>query len=110
MGPPTIILSAAKALDIWPIVEERKNRAHLYCCGPRGLMQAVRDASGRGVPIIALTDSPLSPLIEHATIAFQIPQGSVQLFRSLAVPMTFAVTFIVGLGRFLESKKARPRG
>ncbi len=33
----------AKALDIWPIVAERKNRAHLYCCGPRGLMQAVRD-------------------------------------------------------------------
>ena len=36
----------AKALDLWPIVEERKNRAHLYCCGPRGLMQAVRDMTG----------------------------------------------------------------
>jgi phthalate 4,5-dioxygenase reductase subunit len=39
-GDPT------KALDIWPVVEERKNRAHLYCCGPRGLMQAVRDMTG----------------------------------------------------------------
>jgi phthalate 4,5-dioxygenase reductase subunit len=36
----------AKSLDLWPIVEERKNREHLYCCGPRGLMQAVRDATG----------------------------------------------------------------
>jgi phthalate 4,5-dioxygenase reductase component len=36
----------AKALDLWPIVEERKNREHLYCCGPRGLMEAVRDATG----------------------------------------------------------------
>jgi len=36
----------ARALDIWPIVEERKNRAHLYCCGPRPLMQAVRDMTG----------------------------------------------------------------
>lgn len=35
-----------KALDIWPIVEERKNRAHLYCCGPRPLMEAVRDMTG----------------------------------------------------------------
>ncbi len=36
----------AKSLDLWPIVEERKNREHLYCCGPRGLMQAVRDTTG----------------------------------------------------------------
>jgi phthalate 4,5-dioxygenase reductase subunit len=36
----------SKSLDLWPIVEERKNREHLYCCGPRGLMEAVRDATG----------------------------------------------------------------
>src|SRR5690349_15962119 len=28
----------AKALDLWPIVE--KPHGHLYCCGPRGLMQS----------------------------------------------------------------------
>ena len=39
-----------KALDLWPIVEERKNRAHIYCCAPRGLMQAVRDATGHWSP------------------------------------------------------------
>ncbi|HWV42921.1 PDR/VanB family oxidoreductase [Pseudorhodoplanes sp.] len=39
-----------KALDLWPIVEERKNREHLYCCGPRGLMEAVRDATGHWSP------------------------------------------------------------
>ena len=36
----------SQSLDLWPIVEERKNREHLYCCGPRGLMQAVRDVTG----------------------------------------------------------------
>jgi phthalate 4,5-dioxygenase reductase component len=36
----------ARSLDLWPIVEERKNREHLYCCGPRPLMQAVRDVTG----------------------------------------------------------------
>ncbi len=36
----------SRALDLWPILEERKNRAHVLCCGPRGLMQAVRDMSG----------------------------------------------------------------
>ena len=34
-----------KALDLWPILEKPMGR-HLYCCGPRGLMEAVRDMSG----------------------------------------------------------------
>jgi phthalate 4,5-dioxygenase reductase subunit len=40
----------ANALDLWPIVEERKNREHVYCCGPRGLMEAVRAATGHWTP------------------------------------------------------------
>ncbi len=32
----------AKSLDLRPILAERKNREHLYCCGPRSLMEAVR--------------------------------------------------------------------
>jgi phthalate 4,5-dioxygenase reductase subunit len=30
------------SLDLRPILAERKNREHLYCCGPRPLMEAVR--------------------------------------------------------------------
>ena len=40
----------ARALDLWPVVEERKNRAHLYCCGPLPLMHAVRDMTGHWSP------------------------------------------------------------
>lgn len=36
----------ARLLDLWPIVEERKNNEHLYCCGPRALMETVRDLTG----------------------------------------------------------------
>ena len=32
-------------LDLWPILEKPAGR-HLYCCGPRPLMEAVRDMSG----------------------------------------------------------------
>jgi phthalate 4,5-dioxygenase reductase subunit len=32
----------ARSLDLRPILQERKNREHLYCCGPRPLMEAVR--------------------------------------------------------------------
>jgi phthalate 4,5-dioxygenase reductase subunit len=34
----------ARALDLWPVLERPKG--HVYCCGPRGLMDMVRDMSG----------------------------------------------------------------
>lgn len=34
-----------QAYDLWPVLEEQRG-AHLYCCGPRGLMDAVRDMTG----------------------------------------------------------------
>ncbi len=35
----------AKAFDFWPVLERPKGQ-HIYCCGPRGLMDAVRDMTG----------------------------------------------------------------
>jgi len=32
----------SRSLDLRPILAERKNREHLYCCGPRPLMETVR--------------------------------------------------------------------
>jgi phthalate 4,5-dioxygenase reductase component len=37
---------AKRSLDLWPILEQRKNREHLYCCGPRSMMETVRDLTG----------------------------------------------------------------
>lgn len=34
-----------KAFDLWPVLETPRG-AHVYCCGPRPLMQAVRDMTG----------------------------------------------------------------
>ena len=34
-----------QAYDLWPVLEEQRG-ARLYCCGPRGLMDAVRDMTG----------------------------------------------------------------
>lgn len=33
------------AFDLWPVFEE-PTKAHIYCCGPRPLMDAVRDMTG----------------------------------------------------------------
>jgi phthalate 4,5-dioxygenase reductase component len=38
----------AQALDLWPLLERPKG--HVYCCGPRSMMQAVRDMSGHWSP------------------------------------------------------------
>ena len=69
------------------------------------VVQAVRESSERGVAVVALTDSPLSPLVAHADLSLEVQQGAVHMFRSLAAPMTLAVTLIVGLGRVLEAKR-----
>lgn len=69
------------------------------------VVQAVRESAQRGVPVIALTDSPLSPLVEHSKVSIEVQDASVHMFRSLAVPMTIAITLIVGLGRVLEARK-----
>lgn len=35
---------AENAFDLWPLFEQPKG--HVYCCGPRGLMDSVRDMTG----------------------------------------------------------------
>jgi len=72
--------------------------------------QVVREAKQRSVKIIAMTDSPLSPLAEHADVSLEVQQASVGLFRSQAVNMTLAVTLIVGLGRAVEAKRSHGNG
>jgi DNA-binding MurR/RpiR family transcriptional regulator len=73
------------------------------------VVEAVRESAARGVRVIALTDSPLSPLVQHAHISLEVQQASVQMFRSLGVPMSLAVTLIVGLGQVLVRKRKSPR-
>ena len=36
----------ARAFDFWPLLEKPVPGTHVYCCGPRALMDAVRDMSG----------------------------------------------------------------
>ena len=49
----------------------------------------------RGVPVIALTDSPFSPLSPSATVTFEIPEADYAGFRSLAA--TFCVAMALGV-------------
>jgi phthalate 4,5-dioxygenase reductase component len=39
----------AQAFDLWPVLE-KPNTGHVYCCGPRPLMESVRDMTGHWTP------------------------------------------------------------
>ena len=62
----------------------------------------VEDAGRRGVPVIAITDGPLSPLAKDATVAFDVPEDEYAFSRSLAASMCLAQTLVIGLANRLQ--------
>lgn len=71
-------------------------------------VEACRYAVSRDVPLIAITDTALSPLVPLATVALQVEDAQVKGFRSLTATMCLAVTMVVALGRRLEADGRRP--
>lgn len=67
------------------------------------------DCHQRGVPVVAITDTALSPLRRHATACFELGDDGGKPFRSLVEPMCLAQSLIVSLGhRLAERAPARP--
>ncbi|MEZ5591023.1 MAG: MurR/RpiR family transcriptional regulator [Gammaproteobacteria bacterium] len=62
----------------------------------------VLQAVERNVPVIVLTDSPLSPIAEHADVCFEIKDAEVRGFRSLAATMCLAQALAVSLALRVE--------
>ena len=56
-----------------------------------------RAVSGRGIPLVALTDSALSPLAEHAQVWFELAEADYAGFRSLSASMAFAMALTVSV-------------
>lgn len=74
------------------------------------VVEAVAERAEAGVPVIAITDSPLSPLAAKATVCFDIADPESPAFRSLVAPMCLAQSLVVGLGAHLETRAAKPKG
>lgn len=56
-----------------------------------------RKLAGAGVPLVAITDSPFSPLCAHADIWLEVVEGDFRGFRSLSATLTLALTLVVTL-------------
>lgn len=73
------------------------------------VVQAAEQARARGIAVVAITDFALSPLKPHATLCFELGQGSDAAFRSLVAPLCLAQALVVGTGHELAKKPSAPR-
>lgn len=53
--------------------------------------------SARGVPLLAITDSPFSPLAPLASIWFEVQEANFEGFRSMAATLSLAMTLTVAV-------------
>ena len=54
-------------------------------------------AAGRGVPVVAITDSPFSPLAQIARVWMEVAETDLGGFRSLSATLALATTLCVAL-------------
>ena len=65
----------------------------------RRTIDEARTLSERKVPVIAITDSAFSPLVQFATIWFEVAEADFGGFRTLSATMALAMALAVGIGR-----------
>lgn len=61
------------------------------------IVSMTESAHAAGVPIVAITDSSLSPLARSASVLFAIPEDEYSFSRSLAAPMCLAQALMIAL-------------
>ncbi len=66
------------------------------------VMNIVDEVAARGVPIVAISDSTLSPLAKNARVLFAVPEHEYTFSRSLAAPMCLAQALAVALAARLQ--------
>ena len=67
------------------------------------------ETASRNVPIIAISDSTLSPLAKAASVLLSVPEHEYTFSRSLAAPMCLAQALTVALAARLQKNSVNPR-
>jgi DNA-binding MurR/RpiR family transcriptional regulator len=73
------------------------------------VVNIVEETARRGVPVVAISDSTLSPLAKTASVLFAVPEHEYTFSRSLAAPMCLAQALTVALAARLQNNKVDPR-
>lgn len=61
---------------------------------PRESVEAVREATAAGLPVVAITDSAVSPVAEHADVVLPAAVGTQLVFDLHTGPMTMAMVLL----------------
>jgi DNA-binding MurR/RpiR family transcriptional regulator len=75
------------------------------------VIELAADAHRRGLAVVVITDTAVSPLARSATVAFDLGDASDRPFRSLVEPLCLAQALVVCVGQALEAvskSAARP--
>jgi DNA-binding MurR/RpiR family transcriptional regulator len=70
------------------------------------VVNIAEEAAGRGVPIVAITDSTLSPLAKSAQVLLPVPEHEYTFARSLAGPMCLAQAIAITLASIMQKHEA----
>ena len=73
------------------------------------VVNVVEETASRGVPVVAISDSTLSPLAKSASVLFAVPEHEYTFSRSLAAPMCLAQALTVALAARLQKDRETPR-
>ena len=73
------------------------------------VVNVAEETAARGVPILAITDSTLSPYAKLAQVLFAVPEHEYTFSRSLAAPMCLAQAICVAVAARLQKDSAAPR-
>ena len=65
------------------------------------VIELTAEAWRRGIDVVVITDSAVSPLARNATVAFDLGDASDRPFRSLVEPMCLAQALVVSVGHQL---------
>ena len=108
-GGPARAVRLSRGLLQSPAAPLGSRLSHARACrAARRLTPCPPNQGKINIPILGLTDGPLSPLLPLARIAFEVEDAELQGFRSLSATMCLALTLIVRLGQTVEDK-TRPR-
>lgn len=73
------------------------------------VVSIVDEAGRNGIPIVAITDSTLSPLAKSARTLFALPERDHKFTRSLSAPICLAQALVVAVAARIQGDRSAPR-
>lgn len=112
LGKRTVLLDTGGGLATQMIKVARPNDL-LFAVSFRfyatEVVNIVEETAARGVPVVAISDSTLSPLAKTAKVLFAVPEHEYTFSRSLAAPMCLAQALCIALAARLQKNGDPPR-